>query len=79
MAVLYSRRELALGEEFVHESILGGLFKGRLVQETEVGDHPAVIPEISGRAFITGFHEFVVDPDDPYANGFLFGLKSEIV
>ncbi|MBI4278903.1 MAG: proline racemase family protein [Armatimonadetes bacterium] len=73
MAVLYARGELGLGQEFVHEGILGGVFRGRLLRETDVGGYQAVIPEVTGRAFITGFHQFVIDPADPYASGFLLG------
>lgn len=71
MAQLYSKGELRLNQEFVHESIIGTLFKGRLVSEVLVGDYYAVIPEITGSAYITGIHQFIVDPEDPLKNGFL--------
>ena len=54
MAQRYARGRLALGAPFVHESIIGTRFTGRLVGETEIGGRPAVIPEITGRAWITG-------------------------
>ena len=71
MAALYATKRLALGEEFVHESVIGTRFVGRLLRETAVGDLPAVVPEITGQAFITGFHQFVLDPADPLRNGFV--------
>jgi proline racemase len=70
---LWSKGELQLGQEFVHESIIGTLFRGCLVEETTIGSQKAVIPEISGRAFITGMHQFVLTVDDPLAEGFLVG------
>jgi proline racemase len=66
MAVLHARGELALGEPFVHESILGTSFTGRLVEETADG----VVPEITGRAWITGMGQYLLDPDDPFPAGF---------
>lgn len=73
MVHLWSKGQLLLGQEFVHESIIGTLFRGRLVEETSIGSQPAVIPEISGRAFITGMHQFVLTADDPLTEGFLVG------
>jgi proline racemase len=79
MAALHARGELAVGQEFRHEGILGTVFTGRLVEETTVGGGaparavPAVVPEITGRAWITGFAQYVVDPDDPFPDGFTVG------
>jgi len=73
VATLYTKGRLNLGEEFVHESIIGTTFKARVVETTTVGNLPAVIPEITGRAYVTGLHQFVVDPDDPLKQGFLLG------
>ena len=73
MAVLHARGELALGEDFRHEGILGTVFTGRLVEETQVGDHRAVVPTLTGSAWITGFANYVVDPEDPYPDGFTVG------
>jgi proline racemase len=73
MVHLWAKGQLQLGEEFVHESIIGTLFRGRLVEETTIGSQKAVIPEISGCAFITGLHQFVLTADDPLAEGFLVG------
>lgn len=71
LATLYARGELGVDESFVHESILGTLFKARVVEETRVGVFTSVIPEITGSAYITGFHSFLIDPDDPFKNGFI--------
>ena len=73
MAVLYTKGDLSLKEEFVHESIIGTLFYGQLIEETKVGEYPAVIPTIRGSAYITGIHQFVVDPRDPFPEGFHLG------
>lgn len=73
MANLWARGKLQLGQEFVHESIIGTTFRGRLVEETVIGDQQAAIPEITGRAFITGLHQFVLTAADPLTEGFLVG------
>jgi proline racemase len=70
MASLHARGELAIGEDFVNESIIGTRFTGRLVGETEVGGRPAVLPEITGRAWITGMGQYLLDPSDPFPAGF---------
>ena len=70
MATLHARGRLKLHEDFVHESILGTLFTGRLVAETTVGPYPAVTPTISGTAWITGLASYVVDPSDPFPEGY---------
>jgi trans-L-3-hydroxyproline dehydratase len=60
-----------LGEEpFVHESVIGTRFTGRVVARTTVGDYPAIVPEIEGSAWITGEHTFIIDAGDPLADGF---------
>jgi proline racemase len=55
---------------FVHESVIGTTFSARVVSRTTVGDLPAIVPELSGAAWITGEHTFIVDPKDPLAKGF---------
>jgi proline racemase len=70
MAQLHARGELALGEEFVNESVIGTRFTGRLVAEAQVGGRTAVVPEITGRAWITGMGQYLLDPDDPFPAGF---------
>jgi len=73
MAVLHARGELGIGEAFVHEGILGTTFTGRLLRTTKVGAHPAVVPEISGSAYIYALANYVVDPADPFPEGFTVG------
>ena len=70
MAALHARGELALGEAFVNESIIGTRFTGRLVEEVEVGGAPAVVPEVTGRAWITGMGQYLLDERDPFPAGF---------
>jgi proline racemase len=70
LAALHARGELGVGQEFVNRSVIGTRFGGRIVAETEVGGVPAVIPEITGRAWITGMGQYVLDPDDPFPEGF---------
>lgn len=70
MAQLASRGELIDGEEFVHESIIGSLFRGRIVDRVRVGDREAIVPSIRGRAHVTGFNTIVLDTDEPYLEGF---------
>jgi proline racemase len=73
MATLHARGKLGLHEAFHHEGILGTVFTGRLVEETRVGPYRAVVPELSGRAWITGFASYVVADDDPFPEGFTVG------
>lgn len=73
MATLHARGKLGLHEDFHHEGILGTVFTGRLVEETRVGPYRAVVPTLSGRAWITGFASYVVADDDPFPEGFTVG------
>ncbi len=73
MATLYAKGKLALNQDFNHEGILGTIFTGRLIRETQVGPYRAVVPTITGRAWITGIANYVVDPDDPFPEGFTIG------
>ncbi len=76
MAVLFAKNKLDLNEDFVNEGITGTTFRGRLIGKTKVGEYPAVIPEITGSAYITGFNHIVLDPDDPFGSkGFLLGRR----
>jgi proline racemase len=70
MAQLHASGALAIGEPFVNESIIGTRFTGRLVGETEVGGRAAVVPEITGRAWVTGRGEYLLEADDPFPAGF---------
>jgi len=73
MAALHAKGSLPLGRDFVHEGVLGTTFTGRLIRETRVGPRAAVVPTISGRAWITGFSTYVLDSSDPFPAGFTLG------
>jgi len=73
MATLHARGLLGLNQDFHHEGVLGTLFTGRLVEETRVGPYRAVVPTISGTAWITGFAQYVLDPEDPFPQGYTVG------
>jgi proline racemase len=73
MAVLRAKGRLGLQQDFRHEGVLGTVFTGRLEEDTSVGPYPAVVPTLSGRAWITGFAQYVLDPDDPFPEGFTVG------
>lgn len=70
LATLHAKGKLGIDEKFIYESILGTKFYGRVVKDTKAGDLPAIIPEVTGSAWITGFNQFVVDPTDPLTKGF---------
>lgn len=71
LATLYTRGELGIDEPFVYESILGTMFKGRVVEEKELAGYKAIIPEITGSAYILGYSNYVYDPEDKLTYGFL--------
>ena len=71
MATLFAKGELKIGEEFYYESILGTIFKGEILGTTKVGEYEAVIPRISGSAYITAFNHFVIEEEDPLKYGFV--------
>ncbi|MEV0970497.1 proline racemase family protein [Microtetraspora glauca] len=71
MAQLHARGELPLDTDFVNESFIGTRFVGRLVEEATVGDVAAVVPAITGRAWVTGTAQYFLDPRDPFPAGFL--------
>ena len=70
MAVIDAMALLAEDKPFVHESLIGTRFTGRVVSRTAIGEHQAIVPEIEGSAWITGEHTFVIDETDPLKNGF---------
>ncbi|HMB91656.1 MAG TPA: 4-hydroxyproline epimerase [Rhodothermales bacterium] len=70
MAQWAAQGKLNVGDDFVHESIIGSLFRGRMESKTTVGEHEAIIPSIEGWARVTGFNTIFIDDDDPYAHGF---------
>ncbi len=71
LASLYADGRISRDQPYVHESVIGTTFTGRVLGETAVGPYPAVETEIAGRGFLTGFQQFVVDPEDATAGGFL--------
>jgi 4-hydroxyproline epimerase len=70
MAQLWARGDLGVGDGFVHESIIGSLFHGRVEGTAKVGPYDAIVPSIEGWARITGFNTLFIDDRDPYARGF---------
>jgi len=70
MACLHARGQLGLDVPFVHEGVLGTTFEGRLHEEVQVAGKPAVSPSVRGRAWVTGFHQHVLHPDDPFPRGY---------
>ncbi len=70
MAQLFGRGLLKVGDDFVHESIIGSLFKGRVEQETQVAGYKAMIPSIGGWARMTGYNTIFIDDRDPFCHGF---------
>jgi proline racemase len=73
MATLAARGRLAVGDTFRHEGILGTVFTGRVAETTTVGEYRAIVPTITGQAWITGFASYVLDPTDPFPDGFTIG------
>ena len=70
LAVLDAMGIVEDGRPFVHESIIGTTFSARVAERSRIGDLPAIVPELSGEAWITGEHTFIVQPNDPLAGGF---------
>ena len=70
MAQWYTKGKLKKGEKFVHESIIGSTFIGRIENEIKVGKFKGIIPSIQGSAKITGYNQLILDPEDPYVKGF---------
>jgi proline racemase len=70
LAQLHARGELAVGDTFVNESVIGTRFTGRVAEETTVAGRPAIVPEITGRAWITAMGQYLLDAEDPFPAGF---------
>lgn len=70
MALHWQKGELSPGQSMYIEGITGSVFRGQVVETLDYGPYPAVIPEVEGQAYITGQHEFFIDPEDPFAEGF---------
>ncbi len=71
LAVLHARGSMRVGDAMTHASVIGSTFDGRIVSETTVGDRTAIVPAIRGSAWITGITQVLVDPTDPFPEGYL--------
>jgi proline racemase len=71
MAALHARGLMRTGDSMTHASVIGSTFEGRIVEETTAGGRPAIVPAIRGSAWITGVTQVLVDPDDPFPEGYL--------
>ena len=71
MAQWYKNGKLSLGDKFIHESIIGSQFIGRIEEEVKIGEYDAIVPSIQGWAKIYGYNKIIIDTDDdPFAHGF---------
>jgi 4-hydroxyproline epimerase len=70
MAQWFAKGKLKLGDSFVHESIIGSIFKGKVEAVTKIGSYEGILPSIEGSARITGYNQLILDPEDPYLKGF---------
>jgi proline racemase len=70
MALLHAQGVMSVGDRFEARSLIDSTFTGRIVEATDVEGHPAIIPELSGRAWVTGIHQHMLDPDDPWPGGY---------
>jgi trans-L-3-hydroxyproline dehydratase len=71
MALHFAKGDMSIDQSLVIESIIGTTFSGRILKQVSYGPYHAVIPEVEGTSFITGKHEFLIDPCDPLKNGFI--------
>jgi trans-L-3-hydroxyproline dehydratase len=71
MALHYAKKEIGMIKPVVIERIIGSEFTGRVAKTTKFGDSDAIIPELEGKAYVTGKHQFKRDPDDPIKNSFI--------
>jgi trans-L-3-hydroxyproline dehydratase len=71
LAVLHARGLMNVGDSMTHASAIGSTFEGRIVEETRIGDRAAIVPAIRGSAWITGIWQVLVDPTDPFPEGYL--------
>lgn len=70
MAVLHARGQMQVGDQLKAHSVIGSTFAGKILGQTEVGSKPAILPEISGRGWVTGIHQHMLDPSDPWPEGY---------
>ena len=68
-----ARGRMHVGQKFVATSIIGSQFTGQIVSQTQIGGKAAIIPQISGRSWITGVHQHMLDPADPWPEGYRLG------
>ena len=73
MAAMYAKGELKLDEPFRHEGLLGVVYTGKLIEKAKIGDYDAVVPTITGESWIYGYGNLVLDPTDPFEEGFTIG------
>ncbi len=71
MAVLRARGQMQVGYVMVHSSLIDSRFRGKILGDCHVGDRAAILPAVSGRGWITGFHQYVLDADDPWPSGYV--------
>ena len=71
MAVLHARGLMRPGDAMSHASVIGSVFDGRIVSAARVGEHEGIVPAVRGSAWITGLHQYLVDPSDPFPEGYL--------
>lgn len=70
MALMVAKGQMQIGQEFEAISIIGSTFTGKVIEATQLGKHPAIVPQISGRGWISGIHQHMLDPDDPWPEGY---------
>jgi 4-hydroxyproline epimerase len=70
MAQWHAKGKLKLGDSFVHESVIGSVFNGKVEAIAQVGNKQGILPSIEGSARITGYNQLILDPEDPYVKGF---------
>lgn len=70
MALMFAKGQIQIGQEFEAVSIIGSTFTGTVMEATLLGGHPAIVPQISGRGWVTGIHQHMLDPDDPWPGGY---------
>jgi len=71
LALHFAKGEIGMDQPLVIESIIGTTFTGRVLKPVSYGPHQAIIPEVEGSSYITGKHEFLIDPLDPLKDGFI--------
>jgi len=73
MAVLHARGQMQVGERYIQRSVINSRFDGKIVSTTKLGDKDAIIPELSGQAWLTGTYQHMLDPTDPWPEGYRIG------